>query len=60
MNGISNFVVIYRAMTTLMVGDEVSGWNPFLSSMIHLANQLEELGVVYAEKQAIYVEANRS
>jgi hypothetical protein len=39
-----------------MVGDEVSGWNPFLASLLHLAEQLEELGIVYADGQAIYVE----
>jgi len=38
------------------VGDEVSGWNPFLTSLLHLAEQLEELGIVYADGQAVYVE----
>ena len=39
-----------------MVGDEVSGWNPFLNSLLYLIGQLEELGVVYADEQATYVE----
>jgi hypothetical protein len=38
------------------VGDEVPGWNPFLNSLLHLAEQLEELGIVYADGQATYVE----
>jgi len=41
-----------------MVGDEVSGWNPFLISLLHIAEQLEELGIVYAEGEAVYVEAD--
>ena len=39
-----------------MVGDEVSGWNPFLTSLLHLAEQLEKLGIVYAGGEAVYVE----
>jgi len=38
------------------VGDEAFGWNPFLISLLHLAEQLEELGIVYAEGEAMYVE----
>jgi hypothetical protein len=40
-----------------MVGDEVSGWNPFFTSLLHLTEKLEELGVVYAEGEAVYIEA---
>jgi hypothetical protein len=39
-----------------MVGDEVSVWNPFLDSLLHLAEQLEEFGIIYADGQATYVE----
>ena len=39
------------------MGDEVSGWNPFLTSLLHLSEQLEELGIVYAEGEAAYVES---
>jgi hypothetical protein len=38
------------------VGDEASGWNPFLNSLLHLAEQLEELGIIYAEGEATYIE----
>ena len=38
------------------MGDEVSGWNPFLNSLLHLAEELEELGIVYADGQVAYVE----
>jgi hypothetical protein len=41
-----------------LVGDEVSGWNPFLNSLLDLVEELEELGVMYAKKQAFYVESN--
>jgi hypothetical protein len=39
-----------------MVGDEVVGWNPFLISLLLLAEQLEELGLTYSFGQAIFVE----
>jgi hypothetical protein len=39
-----------------MVGDEVSRWNPFLTSLVHLARKLEELGIVYTAGEAVYVE----
>jgi hypothetical protein len=38
-----------------VVGDEVSGWNPFLDSLLYLAEQLEELGIVYSDGQAVYI-----
>lgn len=40
------------------MGAEASGWDPFLNSLLHLTEQLEEFGVVYADGQAIYVEEN--
>jgi hypothetical protein len=49
-----------RKHTTLLfglVGDEVSGWNPFLTSLVQLAEKLEGLGIVYAEGQATYIES---
>jgi hypothetical protein len=39
-----------------MVGDESLGWNPFLKSLVDLSNQLEELGIVYADGKASYIE----
>jgi len=39
-----------------MVGDEVSSWNPFFNSLLHLAEQLEELGIMYFDEQTIYLE----
>jgi hypothetical protein len=38
------------------VGDETPGWNPFLISLLHLAEELEELDIVYADGQATYIE----
>jgi hypothetical protein len=52
--------LLWTFLVLILVGDEVSGWNPFLTSLLHLSEQLEELGVVYAEKQAIYVETKWS
>lgn len=40
------------------VGDEVARWNPLLTSLVHLSEELEELGIVYTEEQAIYIETN--
>ncbi len=40
-----------------MVGAEVSGWSPFLTSLLQLAEQLEELGIVYADMHAVCVES---
>jgi hypothetical protein len=40
-----------------MVGSEVVGWNPLLSSLVTLAEQLEELGLVYHDGTASYIEA---
>lgn len=37
----------------MLVGDEASSW---LTAYLQLAEQLEELGIVYAEGQAVYVE----
>jgi hypothetical protein len=45
---------------SVLVSDEVSGWNPLLTSLLHLEEKLEELGIVYLDEQAIYVEANWS
>jgi hypothetical protein len=39
-----------------VVEDEVFGWNPFLTSLLQLTEKLEELGVVYAEGEAVYIE----
>jgi hypothetical protein len=39
-----------------MVGDEVSGWNPFLNSLISLAEKLGKLGIIYCEDGVTYVE----
>lgn len=39
------------------MGDEVSEWNPFFNSLLHLAEQLEDLGIVYADGEAVYIEA---
>ncbi len=39
------------------MGDEVPGWNPFLDSLLHLTEKLEEIGIVYADGQAVYIEA---
>lgn len=41
-----------------MAGDEVGGWDPFLYSVLHLAEQIEELGVVYIGGQAVSVRSN--
>jgi hypothetical protein len=38
------------------VGDEVVGWNPLLPSLIILAEKLEELGLVYHDGTASYIE----
>jgi hypothetical protein len=38
-----------------MVGDEAYAWNPLLISLLRLAGQLEELGIVYAKGEAVYV-----
>jgi hypothetical protein len=38
------------------VGDEVVGWNPFISSLIELADELEILGIVCRNSTASYVE----
>jgi hypothetical protein len=35
-----------------MVGDEVSGWDLFFTSLLHLTEQLEELGIVYADDES--------
>jgi hypothetical protein len=40
----------------LVEGGEVSGWNPFINSLLHLSEQLEELGIVYADGKAAYAE----
>jgi hypothetical protein len=39
-----------------MVGDEVVGWNHLLSSLITLAEKLEELGLIYHNGTASYIE----
>jgi hypothetical protein len=39
-----------------MVGDEIVGRNPFLASLIGLAEKLEKLGLVYYDGIASYVE----
>lgn len=43
-----------------MVGDEVAGWNPFLNSLLRLSEELEELGIVYTNDEAVYVEADEA
>lgn len=40
----------------IMVDDWVDGWTPFLRNLIDLVEELEELGVVYANNQASYIE----
>jgi hypothetical protein len=44
------------------VGDEASGWSPltFFNSLLDLAEQIEELGIVYASSEAVYVEPKES
>ncbi len=37
-----------------MVGDEVPGWNPFLDSLLHLTEKLEEIGIVYTGGEVAY------
>jgi hypothetical protein len=39
-----------------MVGSEVVGWNPLLHSLVILAEKLEELGLVYHDSTASYIE----
>ena len=36
-----------------MVGDEVFSWNPLLSSLVTLAEQIEELGLLYTNGEVI-------
>jgi hypothetical protein len=50
------FTIEKPISVSIMVGDEVSGWNPLLNSLLCLAEQLEELGVVYAKGKTVYVE----
>jgi hypothetical protein len=38
-----------------MVGDEAAGRNPLLTSIITLAEELEELGLVYANGEEIFL-----
>ncbi len=38
-----------------LVGDEAVGWNPFLKSLIDLSGKLQELGIVYADGETIYI-----
>jgi len=42
-----------------MVGSEVVGWNRLLPSLTTLAEQLEELGLVYYNGSASYVESEQ-
>jgi hypothetical protein len=39
-----------------LAGDEASGWNPLLNRLLHLAEQLEELGIIYAGGQVVFIE----
>jgi hypothetical protein len=39
-----------------MVGGEVVGWNRLLPSLVTLAEHLEELGLVYANGEVIFLE----
>jgi hypothetical protein len=39
-----------------MVGDKVVGWNPLISSLVTLAEQIEELGIIYIHGKATYIE----
>jgi len=38
-------------------GGAVVEWNPFIKSIIELSEDLEELGIVYADGKATYIEA---
>ena len=50
------FVAIKAIGLHKMVGDEVVGWNPFLASLISLAQELESLGLVYYNSSVSYIE----
>ena len=43
-----------------MVGDETVTLNPILASMFELAEELEQLGLVYHDGTASYVEVNHA
>ena len=55
-----NFTVLATNYKMIMVGDGAVGWNPFLVSLVSLAQELEKLELVYYDGSISYVGATET